>query len=346
MLQLCNLTPKQFEELANLVVDKKFKEGKIIFDTVKRTNAALYIVREGTVKLTGKRSDTIKPGAYFGDDLLLLDIRQEAATGKRPPTKTLPDYVATAEGDCLCGILSLSDCRTIFDTTTMVDPQTSCEEVVEDRPGENIYEEELEATLTASPERSQNRGLSRQSTRQWLTRSSKVGLRRAVKTNVKLDDLERHHMLGEGQFGEVFLVSVHLDSPHGQQHFALKSQKKDDPTRGDSVNAIRREIDVLQQMDHPFIVGLVHHYEDPEHLYILMSLVHGGELFDVIHTENEDGTWSSGLPEYDAKFYAMVVGDTLDYMHRKQFVYRDLKPENILIDKDGYPIICDFGFGK
>ena len=27
-------------------------------------------------------------------------------------------------------------------------------------------------------------------------------------------------------------------------------------------------------------------------------------------------------------------------------VYRDLKPENILIDKDGYPIIVDFGFGR
>ena len=95
----------------------------------------------------------------------------------------------------------------------------------------------------------------------------------------------------------------------------------------------------------PYIVNLVHSYDHPDSIYILMGLVHGGELFDVIHTENADGTWSSGLPECDAKFYAMVVADTLDYIHRKQFVYRDLKPENVLIDKDGYPIICDFGFG-
>jgi serine/threonine protein kinase len=53
-----------------------------------------------------------------------------------------------------------------------------------------------------------------------------------------------------------------------------------------------------------YICSLVHHYEDPENLHILMTLVHGGELFDVIHTENDDGTWSSGLPESDAKFYA------------------------------------------
>ena len=167
-----------------------------------------------------------------------------------------------------------------------------------------------------------------------------------VKTTQKLEDFEKHSILGEGQFGEVWLVSADFPGDFGTQHFALKAQKKDDPTRGDSIVAIKREIDVLGLMDHPYIVNLVHHYEDPEHVYILMALVHGGELFDVIHTEQEDGTWTSGLPESDAKFYAMVIADTLDYIHRKQYVFRDLKPENVLIDKDGYPIICDFGFGK
>jgi serine/threonine protein kinase len=187
--------------------------------------------------------------------------------------------------------------------------------------------------------------LNRETTKQWLAKSSKEKLRTAVKETVRLQDFERHSVLGEGQFGEVWLVSADLPGDYGKQHFALKIQKKDDPTRGNSVAAIKREIDVLGIMDHPYICSLVYHYEDPEHLYILMGLVHGGELFDVIHTQNDDGTWSSGIPESDAKFYAMVVADTLEYIHRKQFVFRDLKPENVLIDKDGYPIICDFGFG-
>ena len=68
-------------------------------------------------------------------------------------------------------------------------------------------------------------------------------------------------------------------------------------------------------------------------------------MFDVIHQQGDDGLWYSGIKEDDAKFYAMVVADTLNYIHRKQYVFRDLKPENILIDKDGYPIIVDFGFG-
>lgn len=316
-------------ELAHLVSDKTFQAGETIFQELRRHEAALYLLREGTVQLTGKRSDQINTGGYFGEEMLLLDARQD---GEAATTKTKPDYSAKAATQCVCGELTLADCRTVFDTTSMVDPNATVEESAE---------AESDAAEFAAPTVS----LNRETTKQWLTKSSKTMLRTAVKSTVTLDDFERHSVLGEGQFGEVWLVSAMLPRKYGKCHFALKKQKKDDPTRGNSIGAIKREIDVLGLMDHPFIVNLVHHYEDPDHLYILMGLVHGGELFDVIHTEQEDGTWHSGIPESDAKFYAMVIADTLDYIHRKQFVFRDLKPENVLIDKDGYPIICDFGFG-
>jgi CRP-like cAMP-binding protein len=319
------LEPKQFEELSNLVVDKKFKAGKTIFDLTKRTNAALYVVREGSVELSGSRSDVIKPGAYFGEDLLLLDSHQDAVSGHCAPTKTLPGYFAIAREDCLCGMLSLSDCRTIFDTTKMVANQATSEMIHAESP--NIDNEAIDTNAVTNDALQ----LRRESTDRWLKRTSADGLRNAVRKNIKIEQLERHNLLGEGQFGEVWLVSALVCAKYGQQHFALKLQKKGDPTRGDSVAAIKREIEILGMLDHPYIVNYVHSYEDPEKIFILMGLVHGGELFDVIHTENGDGTWSSGIPECDAKFYAMVVADTLDYIHRKQFIYRDLKPENILI---------------
>ena len=314
------MTTKQFEELANLVVDIKIKANENIFSDLRQTKAALYLVREGTVKLTGGRSDLIKPGAYFGDDILLLDTRQEEETGKRAPTKTQAGYTAVAEEDCMCGVLSLSDCRTIFDTTKMIDLKRGgdLEVLSEDFSSE---EQGILEVPTETPKR-----ISRESTNQWLKKSSKNGLRHAVEANVKFEDLKRHDMLGEGQFGEVCLVSAYVSDQYGKQLFALKTQKKEDPLRGNSVAAIKREIKMLTYMDHPYIVNLVHCYEYPEEIYILMGAVYGGELFDVIHTENDDGSWSSGLPECDAKFYAMVLADTLDYIHMKQFVYRDLKP--------------------
>ena len=186
------------------------------------------------------------------------------------------------------------------------------------------------------PKRNSNlssNGTSRASANQWLTQLSKSGLRRAVKENIKLEDLKKHDMLGEGQYGQVYLVSADVSPEYGMQLFALKTQKKNDSRRGDTSDIIKREIDLLSLLDHPYIVNLVHHYEKPEEMHILMGAVYGGELFDVIHTENSDGTWSSGLPESDAKFYAMVITDTLDYIHRKQFVYRDLKPGELSVAK-------------
>jgi len=340
LLAGAELTPKEFDELSHAVVDKTFKAGETIFESMKPHEATLYIVREGTIELSGKRNEEIKPGAYFGEDGLLLDMKQAQVPDKRASTRVIPPYSAKAVDSCLCGILTLSDCRTIFDTTMLVDIGGISGIVVEETLGDESDDDLVACAMAPTS------SLNRETTRQWLAKSSKEVLRTAVKENVGLDDLERHSVLGEGQFGEVWLVSSDVPGDFERQHFALKIQMIDDPTRGDSTAAIKREIDVLGLMDHPYIVNLVHYYADEDHLYILMGLVHGGELFDVIHTENDDGTWSSGLPESDAKFYAMVVADTLDYIHRKQFVFRDMKPENVLIDKDGYPIICDFGFAK
>jgi serine/threonine protein kinase len=80
---------------------------------------------------------------------------------------------------------------------------------------------------------------------------------------------------------------------------------------------------------------------DERFVYILLDLVQGGELYSIIHQPRNDG-----MPEKHAMFYAAGVAEGLAFMHRRGFVYRDLKPENVLIDKEGYPVIIDFGFAK
>jgi hypothetical protein len=333
---MSKLNPKQYEELADLIVDKEFKTDELIFSTEGETEAALYILREGSVSLSGgDQDDIIKPGGYFGDSLLLLDSRRPSKRG----SKTIPRFSARAAEPSFCGVLYLHECRQVFDTSSIPDLHGENKYYpgeVEDSNSNDDDDMLLAASLGT---------LNRETTKQWLRKASSDLLRTVVKTNLVLDDWERHSVLGEGQFGEVWLVSANLPGNHGLQYFALKSQQKNDASRGDSVDVIRREIDILRLMDHPFIITYVHQYEDPEHMYILTCLVHGGELFDLIHYQNEDGTWDAGIPEEDAKFYAVMIADTLEYMHRKQFLFRDMKPENVLIDKDGYPVICDFGFG-
>ena len=161
--------------------------------------------------------------------------------------------------------------------------------------------------------------------------------------NIALDDLERHRILGEGQFGVVWLVTV--KSMDDADPYALKIQYLDDPCRDDAADCIREEIKMMRSIQHPFIIQVINTYEEEETISMLLSLAPGGELFDILHRQDSNGWWVSGLAEPIAKFYAMVVSDTLAFMHRQKYVYRDLKPENILIDKDGYPVLTDFGFG-
>ncbi|CAJ1942794.1 unnamed protein product [Cylindrotheca closterium] len=331
------LSTIQFEDLADYVVDKEFKADEVIFCDEEDTEAAMYIIRRGSVKLTGEGiHDIVKSGGYFGESLLLLDNRQ----GSMPKGKLTPRFSAKALEQCHCGVLYLSNCRFVFDTGTIPDLHGENRYYL-DNVGLTDSDDDDEGLFGAAPS-----SLTRETTKQWLRNTSSDLLRSVVKTNVQLADLEKHSVLGEGQFGEVWLVSADLSDPHSKQFFALKSQHKEDDSRGDSIDFIRREIDILQAVDHPFLITYVHEYDDPDKIYILMRLVYGGELFDVIHYKTENGKWSSGIPEDHAKFYAMMIADTLEYMHRKQFVYRDMKAENVLIDRDGYPVICDFGFAK
>jgi hypothetical protein len=168
-------------------------------------------------------------------------------------------------------------------------------------------------------------------------------VREAIEGKVGLDDWEQLSILGEGEFGEVWLVSATVSDK--KEKFALKIQRKDSDNSYVE-ELIRREIKVTKLLVHPFIVNLVTTYEKDASVYMLMGLVSGGELWDQVHQEDADGNWSSGVPEASAKFYAIIIADTLKYMHDQNYLYRDLKPENVMLDSDGYPIIVDFGFAK
>lgn len=172
--------------------------------------------------------------------------------------------------------------------------------------------------------------------------------RQLYETTLALEDLKRIKLLGEGLFGKVWLVEADK-AKIGQEDnlFALKSQSKADDTRGrDALDAIRKEIQVMKDLDHPNIATLMQTFEDDDSLYMLMGFLPGGELLGRIYQETPTGDLSSGMCEDHARFYSYVIADTLAFIHSRDYVFRDLKPENVMIDADGYPVIVDFGFTK
>jgi protein kinase A len=164
---------------------------------------------------------------------------------------------------------------------------------------------------------------------------------KAPKKKVQVKDLEKHKILGAGTFGQVWLVSEKEKDKSKAEVYALKIQSKYDLIQNNQAKGVVNEKNIMAKLDHPFILKLIATDQDPQRVYMVTSLVQGGELYSVLHTPNRDG-----VSEKEAKFYAAGVIEGLTYMHNKHVIYRDLKPENVLIDADGYPVIIDMGFAK
>jgi serine/threonine protein kinase len=169
--------------------------------------------------------------------------------------------------------------------------------------------------------------------------------------DVSLDSFCLKLKLGEGQFGQVWLAQPKIKEIE-KEEFALKIQSQEELTQtsgrsyAKTQELVERECSVMSKLCHPFIVEFVHSFEADGNLYLTMGVIKGKELWDCIHREQDDGEWLSGISEDDAKFYSVLIADTLNYMHRSQICHRDVKPENVMINHSGYPILIDFGFAK
>ncbi|KAK5849106.1 hypothetical protein PBY51_008774 [Eleginops maclovinus] len=156
----------------------------------------------------------------------------------------------------------------------------------------------------------------------------------------QVDDIKKifdfKEVLGTGAFSEVVLAQEKLTS----RMFAVKCIPKKALKGKES--SIENEIAVLRKIKHENIVALEDIYESPDHLYLIMQLVSGGELFDRIV---EKGFYT----EKDASTLIRQVLDAVNYLHKQGIVHRDLKPENLLYfnpQDESKIMISDFGLSK
>ncbi|KAI9521055.1 Calcium/calmodulin-dependent protein kinase type 1 [Dissostichus eleginoides] len=154
-------------------------------------------------------------------------------------------------------------------------------------------------------------------------------------TDVK-DQYDFKEILGTGAFSEVVLA----EEKRTQKLVAIKCIPK--KALEGKENSIENEIAVLHKIKHANIVSLEEIFESKSHLYLVMQLVSGGELFDRII---EKGFYT----EKDASKLIQQILDAVKYLHDMGIVHRDLKPENLLydsMDDDSKIMISDFGLSK
>lgn len=88
-------------------------------------------------------------------------------------------------------------------------------------------------------------------------------------------------MIGSGTFGKVYLVQNKLD----KKYYAMKRLRKDNVIKRNKVDATHLELKILQDIDHPFLLGLNYFYQTDYKLYFIMPFVRGGELFEHLQEE-------------------------------------------------------------
>jgi len=145
-----------------------------------------------------------------------------------------------------------------------------------------------------------------------------------------------NQVLGIGAFST---VKAGISKEHGGRvaiKIIDKNHVKNKP------DMLKNEVEILLTIKHPNVINLYDLFDTSEHLYMVMELVTGGELFERI-VEREQ------YSEEDAKEVMRQLLDAIGYIHSKNVVHRDLKPENLLLEDEADDTrikLTDFGLSR
>lgn len=135
----------------------------------------------------------------------------------------------------------------------------------------------------------------------------------------------------------------------------------------DEREALRDEVSILRELDHPNIIAMHDFYEEEQNFYLVMEVMEGGGECDAIillphfiwpltislthhHTELFDRiVQKSYYNEKEARDLVKILLNSMQYLHVRNIVHRDLKPENLLLankQDDSNIRLADFGFAK
>ena len=119
----------------------------------------------------------------------------------------------------------------------------------------------------------------------------------------------------------------------------MKSIKKEYLNDVKEIQNILIEQNFVQNLNFPFLIGTLLCFVTEDRIYFIMNLIEGENLTNYMRN-------NKNIQEEQVKFYAAIIGLTIDYLHKNGLKIRNLHPDDIIIDKDGYLKIADFKLSK
>lgn len=141
--------------------------------------------------------------------------------------------------------------------------------------------------------------------------------------------------IGSGSFSK---VKVGKDVETGRE-CAIKIIDVEQLAREHLEDQLKREIVSMKVLQHENIVELRDVIRTAHHIYLILELLTGGELFTRLTEEKRFAE------DVGRKYFQQLVAGMM-YCHNMGIAHRDLKPENLLLSADGVLKISDFGLSN
>ncbi|OHT13803.1 CAMK family protein kinase [Tritrichomonas foetus] len=142
--------------------------------------------------------------------------------------------------------------------------------------------------------------------------------------------------IGKGSFATVWRAEHRL----AKTFVAIKIVDNSSLQTEDAKTRFVREINLIKQMDHPFISKLFEVIDTPQYTYLIMEYAENGSILTYVNSHGR-------LPEKQARRYFSQLLSALEYLHNeKKVAHRDLKAENVLLDRNLNIRLIDFGLSN
>uniref|UniRef100_A0A8C9W366 Serine/threonine kinase 32C n=1 Tax=Scleropages formosus TaxID=113540 RepID=A0A8C9W366_SCLFO len=148
---------------------------------------------------------------------------------------------------------------------------------------------------------------------------------------VNFDHFQILRAIGKGSFGKVCIVQKR----DTEKMYAMKYMNKQQCIERDEVRNVFRELEILQEIEHVFLVNLWYSFQDEEDMFMVVDLLLGGDLRYHLQQNVQ-------FTEEAVKLYICEMSLALDYLQTQNIVHRDVKPDNILLDEKGHAHLTDF----
>lgn len=148
--------------------------------------------------------------------------------------------------------------------------------------------------------------------------------------------------LGQGGFGDTYLVRDRFKPVHSQCVVKQLKPKRNDPLTLEAAKKLfEREVQFLYKLGkHDRIPRLLDHFEEDRQFYLVQEFVDGEDLIAEINANGriDEGKITDLLQD---------VLETLQFVHANQVIHRDIKPSNLIRRRqDGKFALIDFGAVK